>query len=379
MVTHLLSEDVKAIGLEVGFDLVGITTADPLPEAERAILERLRSGMLEGMPWITENRARRSCNPSALLSGSRSVIVLGKYYLRPEDPSSGPEPQGKIARYARGLDYHDTFRPMMARMVDLIAPRMGWRPSVRFFVDSSPLAEKAMAARAGVGWFGRNSCLLTPHHGSWVLMAEILTDLELEPDRPLERDCGRCRICLDNCPTGAIVTPHVVDARRCISYLTIEHRDAIPLELRPLMGDWIFGCDVCQEVCPHNRLLQPVADPALAAGSWLSSNPSLLALLKLDAGAFRRLFEGSPLLRAKRRGLLRNVAVALGNGRDPAAVPALSRALADEEWLVRAHSAWALGRIGGSVARSSLERALPAEEDPRVIDEIRLALQASGA
>ncbi len=369
-----LSEDVKNIAREAGFDLVGIADAEPLPEAEQAILERLRAGMLEGMGWITEDRVRLSCDLPGLLPGARSVIALAKYYLPPEEEPAGSGPRGKIARYAQGLDYHDTFRPRMTQVVDLLARAAGHRPAARFFVDSSPLAEKAVAARAGVGWFGRNSCLLTLHYGSWVLLAEILTDLELEADRPLERDCGRCRICLDRCPTGAIVEPYVVDARRCISYLTIEHKGAIPLELRPLMGDWIFGCDVCQEVCPYDRLARPVQDPDFAPPPALGSSPALLPLLELDGDGFRRLFKGSPVLRPKRRGLLRNVAVALGNALDPEAVPVLSRVLFDEEWLVRSHAAWALGEIGGRRAGAALESALPGEEDERVRGEIRRAL-----
>ena len=368
---------VKEWAHEVGFDLVGIAPAVPMPEAERAALKWVRSGMSAGMSWITEERTRLSCDPTRLLPGARSVIVLGMYYLSAADPTacSGGEPRGRIARYAWGEDYHGLFPPMMKRLLDLVAGATGRRPVARLFGDSGPLAEKALAGRCGVGWYGKNGCVLTPGYGSWVLLAEIVTDLDLEPDPPLERDCGRCRLCIEGCPTGAIVAPHVVDSRRCISYLTIEHRGAIPLELRSSMGDRVFGCDLCQEVCPHNRLASPRADPVLGLGSDPSGRPALAPLLELDAEGFRMLFRRSPISRPKRRGFLRNVAVALGNARDPAAVGALARAMEDEEPLVRSHAAWALGEIGGRMARASLERALARECDEAVRREIRSALE----
>ncbi|HEX2986747.1 MAG TPA: tRNA epoxyqueuosine(34) reductase QueG, partial [Chloroflexota bacterium] len=282
-------------------------------------------------------------------------------------------PRGRIARYALGDDYHDVLLSRVRQLLDAVSSSLGTRPAGRFFVDSSPLSERAVAARAGLGWFGKNSCLLTSR-GSWMLLAEIVTDLELQPDEPVRRDCGRCRICLDRCPTGALVGPYRLDARRCISYLTIEHRGAIPADLRPLIGDRIFGCDVCQEVCPHNRLARPCDEQAFAPRAGVGASPALLPLMSMDGARFKAMFRGSPVLRTKRRGLLRNVAVALGNSGDPAAVPALSAGLGDPEPLVRGHAAWALGRIGGIQARSALERALAAEADDEVRREIIAAL-----
>lgn len=374
-----LSENVKAWAREAGFDLVGIASAEPLPEAERSTREWLSAGMAAGMKWITEDRIGLSSDPSRLLPDARSVIALGKYYLPPQDDavSAAPGPRGKIARYAQGHDYHDVFPPRMAFFIDRLAQELGRRPATRFFVDSSPLAEKPVAVRSGIGFYGKNGCVLTSGHGSWVLLAEVLTDLELEPDMPLRRDCGRCRICMDRCPTGAIVAPYRVDARLCISYLTIEHKGHIPMELRKKMGSWIFGCDVCQEVCPYNRAAKPMEDPAFMPRVGVGPNPALIPLLGLDGRQFRELFEGSPILRPKRRGFLRNVAVALGNARDPIAAPVLTRSLGDEEPLVRSHSAWALGQIGGQEARTALERALRRETDEGVQQEIRLALDAS--
>ncbi len=374
-----LSDEIKGWALDEGFDLVGIAGVEPFPQAARSTREWLEAGMAAGMRWITEERIALSGDPSRLLSGSRSVITLGKYYLPPEENEAvaNTGPRGKIARYAQGHDYHDVFPPRMARFVDRLARELGRRPATRFFVDSSPLMEKAVAVRSGIGFYGKNGCVLTRGHGSWVLLAEILTDLELEPDMSQRRDCGRCRICMDRCPTGAIVAPYRVDARLCISYLTIEHKGAIPIELRSRLGNRIFGCDVCQEVCPYNRVAKPMDDPAFMPRVGIGPNPPLIPLLGLDGRRFRELFKGSPILRTKRRGLLRNVAVALGNARDPVAVPALARSLEDEEPLIRSHSAWALGQIGGHEAETVLGTALRREVDDAVLEEIRLAMDVS--
>ncbi len=369
------ADDLKGMAIEAGFDLAGITSVEPFLDAEASALSWLQEGMAAGMGWITDERIRLSCHPAQLLPGARSIIVLARAYPSRVESGSPPAegPTGCIARYAVGDDYHDLLPPRMRQLLDRISSMLGMRPASRLFVDSSPLLERAAAVRAGLGWFGKNSCLLTPR-GSWLLLAEIVTDLGLQPDRQIARDCGRCRICLDRCPTGALVAPYRLDARRCVSYLTIEHKGAIPVELRPLMGDRIFGCDVCQEVCPHNQLPRPFAERAFAPREGIGARPALLPLMSLGGPEFKALFRGSPILRAKRRGLLRNVAVALGNSGDPAAVPVLSAALEDPEPLVRGHAAWALGRIGGARARAGLERRLPVEPDEYVRGEIGAAL-----
>jgi epoxyqueuosine reductase len=234
--------------------------------------------------------------------------------------------------------------------------------------------DRAAAERAGVGWFGKNTNILTTSHGSWVFLGQVITDLELEPDRPLAKTCGNCVRCIPACPTGAIVAPYVIDNRRCISFLTIELRGPIPRELRPLMGDWVFGCDICQEVCPVNRKSQPGLEPAFRQRHDFAA-PQLIPLLDLDDEGFRERFRNSPIKRAKRIGLQRNVCVALGNIGDPSAVPALARALRSAEPLVRMHAAWALGRIGGQEASDALQAALACESDAAVIEEIELALE----
>jgi epoxyqueuosine reductase len=243
-------------------------------------------------------------------------------------------------------------------------------------VDTGRGVDRAVAVRAGVGWYGKNAMVLTPDAGSWVVLGELVTTVALPPDEPLFKGCGHCVRCLERCPTGALVAPGVVDSRRCISYLTIEHRGAIPRALRPLMGTWVFGCDVCQEVCPIDGALPTVASDPLAP--VLDPEPELVDLLRLTREEFRNRYHHTPVGRAGWAGLLRNACVALGNARDPAAVPALVEALRHEEPLVRGHAAWALGRIGGEAARCALETALAGEDDPDVRLELDDALRALG-
>jgi epoxyqueuosine reductase len=233
--------------------------------------------------------------------------------------------------------------------------------------------DRAWAERAGLGWIGKNTNVILMPRGSWFFLGEILTDSELPPDPPAGNHCGRCTRCIPACPTGAITAPYRLDARRCISYLTIEHRGPIPPALRPLIGTRIFGCDDCQEVCPWNRFATPTANPDFAERPE-QQTPALIPLLSMDEREFRSRFEGTAVLRAKRAGFLRNVAVALGNLRDPRAVPALCRALGeDPDPVVRGHAAWALGRIGGEAARAALDTAAAGEPDPEARGEIEAA------
>jgi epoxyqueuosine reductase len=243
------------------------------------------------------------------------------------------------------------------------------------FVDSGPVLERDFAGIAGIGWIGKNTHLISPKQGSWFFLGELFVDLPLAYDRPIRDRCGRCDLCIQACPTGAFVGPYVLDARRCISYLTIELKDWIPRSLRPLIGNHIFGCDICQEICPYNAKAPTSSEPAFAPRAGLYA-PQLISFLALDEREFRRRFSGSPILRAKRRGFLRNVAVALGNLKSTAAVPALIGALADDEALVRGHAAWALGEIGSADAIAPLERALESERDSETADEIRAAIVA---
>ena len=407
---------------ECGFDLVRVTSAREFTEDRDAALDRLQAGLMDGLPWFNESRVRRGSSPEALLPGARSVICLGLNYFQHGGDASAEFPAefpaGRVARYAWGEDYHRVVKKRMASYVAGLRLRLESDFGARWYIDDGPMLDRAAAGRSGLGWFGKNTNILTPELGSWVFLGQVITDLDLEEDQPLKKTCGSCVRCIDACPTGAIVAPYVLDNTRCISHLTIENRGEIPLDLRPLMGDWIFGCDICQDVCPVNRkdpsskptLWQraPAGDPGPSAGradvprgsKGLAHAPAgggkppeghpmekaaaslphkmatldLVSLLDMSEESFRSRFKGSPILRAKRVGLQRNACVALGNHRDERALPALGRALRHEEPLVRGHAAWALGRIGGSEARQALRLAAADESDPGVLREIGDAL-----
>jgi epoxyqueuosine reductase len=275
----------------------------------------------------------------------RSVVMVGRSYQPSEEvenPANGVP--GRVARYARGADYHDVLRRhLLALLAWLQAERPGCRG--RAVVDTAPLLERDFARRAGLGWFGKNTMLLNKHLGSYLFLGALLVDVELQPDAPhATQHCGTCTACLDACPTAAFPAPYRLDARRCISYLTIELRGPMPEELRPGVGDWLFGCDVCQEVCPWNRKAPPGADPELQGPPGAEALDAV-AVLALTEEEFRRQFRGTALTRAKRRGLARNAAVVLGNCGDARALPALRRALADPEPSVRDAAQWAIDAI----------------------------------
>lgn len=327
-----LGERARALG----FDRVAIGPAGPPPHG--AEFERwLDLGYAGTMAYLARGRAAR-LDPAALLPGVRSVIAVALSY-NGSDEADGWAP---VARYARGRDYHELMRPRLealgASLRELVGPDARWRVSV----DTSAVLERDLAARAGLGWIGKNTNLLDQTLGSFFFIGIVLTTVELQMDAPVADRCGTCTACLDACPTQAFVAPYVLDARRCISYLTIEHRGPIAPELRPRVGEWAFGCDVCQTVCPWNRKAAPASDPALRAAAPLEP---LDAWLGLDDAAFRRRFKGSALKRAKRSGLLRNAALVLGNRRRPAAAPALGRALDDPDPVVRDAAAWALEQV----------------------------------
>ncbi|MCH8868902.1 MAG: tRNA epoxyqueuosine(34) reductase QueG [Chloroflexi bacterium] len=364
---------VREYGAELGFDLVGITTAEPFLRDERAAIERVRAGMMDGLHWYTEERVRRANRPKVLLEGAQSVISLAISYNTGPPADDGNEPRGKIGRYAWGDDYHDVIKKRLRQFCDGLEARLGEPVRTRIFVDDGPMNDRAAAERAGLGWFGKNTNILTPSHGSWVFLAQVVTDMKLKPDTPLKKTCGSCVRCIDACPTGAIVAPYVLDNRKCISFLTIELRGPIPKDLRPLVGDWIFGCDICQDVCPVNKKAAESLEPAFQQRHDFSA-PELIPLLELDDEGFRERFRNSPVKRAKRVGLQRNVCVALGNIGDAAAIPALANALESDSPLVRGHAAWALGRIGGHEALASLQTASSRQQQEEVHEEIQDAL-----
>lgn len=365
---------VKEYAQELGFDLVRVTSAEDFVEDRAITQERVRTGLMDGLPWYTEERVRRGTSPQELLPGARSIICLGLNYYQPaSDTPPAPQPAGKVALYARGRDYHKVMKQRMKEYVAGLSARLATGVKARWYVDDGPMLDRAAARRSGLGWFGKNTNILTPELGSWVFLGQVITDLEMEPDGALKKTCGSCIRCIDACPTGAIIAPYVIDNARCISYLTIENRGPIPRELRPQMLDWVFGCDICQEVCPVNRKATVATEPAFQRKEL--SRVDLLELLALSEEEFREKFQGTPILRAKRVGLKRNACVALGNRKDRSAIPALARVLSEEEPLVRSHAAWALGQVGGQEARQALLEAMPSETDAEVLAEICAALE----
>jgi len=363
-----IREDARSLG----FGTIGFASASRSPYAER-----LEAWLAEGrhgtMRWMARDPERRS-DPRAVLAGAETVISLTVPYYRGDWPAEGAsEPRGRIARYAWGRDYHKRIRrrmKLLARAIAAACPEARWLA----YVDTGPMLDRAWAERSGVGWIGKNTNVILQGKGSWTFLGEILTDLRIEPDAPARNHCGTCARCIAACPTGAIVGPYQLDARRCISYLTIEHRGSIPLELRPAIGARVFGCDDCQEVCPWNRFAVKTSDPDFAERPE-QQTPELIPLLSLDEDAFRARYQGTALLRAKRAGFVRNVAVALGNLGDRRSVGPLARALdRDPEPLVRGHAAWALGRIGGDAAREALIVARGREASQEVLEEIHAAL-----
>jgi epoxyqueuosine reductase len=291
-----------------------------------------------------ERTARKRIAPGQVLSASRSIITLGvSYALSARADGSGPC-FGEIARYARYSDYHDVAGARLQALTEFVNRLGGGETRSLWYVDTGPLLERDLAQRAGLGFIGKHTNLISRKLGNWFFLAEIITTLELPPDEPEKNRCGSCRRCLDACPTGAIIAPFQLDARRCISYLTIELKGAIPAELRPAVGTRIFGCDDCLAACPWNRFARAGSMMAEHRRSELKT-PDLAELLSLDEAGFQARFAGTPILRAKWRGFLRNVCVALGNAGGPAALPALQRAASGPEPLIAEHALWAIGRI----------------------------------
>ncbi len=320
-------------------------------------------GAMEYMRRQSEKRR----NPGLVLEQAKTLIVAAMNYHTGHELSDEPL-RGKVSRYAWGDDYHGI---VMERLEKLEAFLHSEVPDVRTvsYVDTGPVMEKVWGAQTSLGWMGKHTNLITRERGSWFFLGVILADVELDFDASEGDFCGTCVRCMAACPTGAIVAPYVVDARLCISYLTIELRGKIPVLLRPLIGNRIFGCDDCQEVCPWNRFAVKTPEPGFQPHA-LTFNPSLASLVDITPGEFERRFRSSPIRRAKRDGLVRNVAVALGNSRSPEAVAPLSRALRDSSPLVRAHAAWAMKQIGTPDARNRLQQWLPSETDPSVLEEI---------
>jgi epoxyqueuosine reductase len=338
-----LPQAVKDEAHRLGFTLAGLTTPEPPPHWP-AYEHWLSMGRHGSMDYLAD---RRRANPCLVLPECRSILVLAMGYPNPGSTpqNKGPRPAGRVAAYAWGCDYHLFLPERLKTLASFIETQVGSPVPHRWYTDTGPLLERDLAQRAGLGWIGKNTCLIHPKIGSYFLLAEILLGIELEPDVPFSADhCGKCTRCITACPTGCILPDRTLDARRCLSYLTIENKNEIPPDLRLQMGNRVFGCDTCQQVCPWNRFANQEHDPAFNTRPGLS-NPDLVAELALRPQEFNLKFKDNPVLRSKRRGYLRNVAVALGNSGDPGALSALERAVQDSEPLVREHAIWALEQI----------------------------------
>ena len=333
-----LKQEIIDRARTLGFDSCKITAASPPRHAEE-FRSWLHEGAAGEMDWMSRSEEKR-CDPKQVLPGVRSVIVVALNYWQGEQQKPRGAARGRFARYAWGEDYHDVMLRKLEQLNGFLVARGGVQ---KYYVDTGPILERDHAAEAGIGWHGKSTMLIDPKLGTWFFLAEILTTLDLPADLPKPARCGSCRRCITACPTGAITEPHRLDARRCISYLTIELKGSIPLELRPLIGDRVYGCDDCLDACPWNRFASASREAAFAAGPAIGM--PLRDYLTLDDARFRDLFRRSPIKRIKRRGFLRNVCVALGNAGDRDDLPALEGAAADPEPLVAEHAKWAIERI----------------------------------
>ncbi len=337
------AEQIRAKALELGFDAVGFAPASLGPEARERLGAFIIAGQHGDMGWLAERIQERS-HPRALWAEARSVIALGLSYAPEGDPMATTRlaDRGNVSVYARHRDYHDVVKGMLKHLAQFVASRFG--PAVKVFVDTAPVMEKPLAAAAGLGWQGKHTNLVSRTHGSWLFLGEIYTSLVLPPDEPHADRCGTCTRCQTACPTDAFPAPYRLDATRCISYLTIEHRGPIPHEFRPLLGNRIYGCDDCLAVCPWNRFAQASRHAKLQPRADLTA-PALDRLAALDEAGFRAMFSGSPIKRIGRGRFARNVAVAIGNSADPALRPSAAALAADADPVVADAGAWAVARL----------------------------------
>ncbi|HSE96709.1 MAG TPA: tRNA epoxyqueuosine(34) reductase QueG [Blastocatellia bacterium] len=385
---------IKDAARDLGFEVAAITSAEPLTRDAAAFQRWRDAGFAAGMEYMTR-RPELHTDPKQLVPSALSLITLAINYYATAPQFEHEARFGKVARYAWGLDYHDVVKPRLLCLVAEIERIAGRSIYARCFVDAVPLLERAAAARAGLGFFGKNTNLLQPQKGSWYFLSEVLVDLELTPDdREVRVSCGSCRRCIDACPTHAFAAPFVLDSRRCISYLTIEHKGPIPRDQRESIGEWVFGCDICQEmrpeatkqgplpvivrgqselVCPFNRFAQETNWPEFRPEAGVGPRLDLAEVLSIETDEqFRARFKGTPLLRPKRRGLLRNAAIVARNIGCTAAVPALiERVIHDPEPLIRSHALWALAYLDSQKAANLIDRSL-LDPDPFVREEALL-------
>ena len=376
-----LTACVKLMAAECGLAVSAITSAEPFAGLAEHLEQHIDAGHLRGLDWYTKERAEGAADVHNLHPTARSIISVGLNYWPGRTETTGkPDDgvlRGRISRYAWGRDYHRVIKRRLKHLHARLEEHVGHPVEARTLIDTARVVDRAIAARSGLGWFGKNACIITPGFGSWLLLGEMVVDIDLVPDAPMDKDCGRCTICINRCPTGAIVAPYTIDAPTCISFLTIEERGPIPHDLRPRMQDWVYGCDVCQETCPYTGNATIADDPELIPGSIDNAYPSLHWLLRMTNEEFGAVYFGTPVPRTKRRGLARNAAIAIGNTGSEADVPILIEALrTHDEPLVRGHVAWALGRLGDRDARAAVDRAWSTDPDEAVRTEAALALEA---
>jgi epoxyqueuosine reductase len=353
---------VRARACALGFDAVGFAAPEAVAEAGNRLADFVAAGLHGDMGWLADTLTRRR-SPRALMPDARAVVMVGLNYAPHRDPLAdlNKRDRGTVSVYARNRDYHDVVKGRLKELAGWMHATLGG--AVKLFVDTAPVLEKPLAEAAGLGWQGKHTNLVSRRHGSWLFLGSVFTTLELAADAAEGDRCGRCRRCLDVCPTDAFPAPYRLDARRCISYLTIEHKGHIPRALRPLMGNRVYGCDDCLAVCPWNKFARPATEPGLIARDELAA-PRLADLAALDDASFRKLFAGSPVKRTGRDRFVRNVLIAIGNGTDGRLVPAAQRLLDDPSPLVRAAAVWALSRL----LPARRFAALRAEHGPREAD-----------
>jgi epoxyqueuosine reductase len=365
---NTVKERLKARARDIGFDTAAIAPASLADETGDNLAAFLELGRHGDMEWMAAHTDRRR-SPTALWAQARSALVVATNYSPEIDPMARLEAAstGVVSVYALRRDYHDVMKGKLKQLANWLARDADC--NVKVFVDTAPLMEKPLAERAGLGWQGKHTNLVSRQFGSWLFLGVLLTDLELEPDAPEADHCGQCRACLDICPTTAFPAPYQLDARRCISYLTIEHKGHIAREFRAAMGNRIYGCDDCLAVCPWNKFAKAGSEARLAVNDELAA-PALADLAELDDAAFRKLFRGTPVKRTGRDRFVRNVMIAIGNSGDSSLLPVVRRRLSDASSLVRAMAVWALSRLGDRGEFAALKaRHLPGEADGQVRHE----------
>lgn len=371
-----LKDDLKAEALRLGFSLFGVTLPDT-PDHLQNYLDWIQAGHHAAMDYLArQDSVNKRANPRFLMPEVKSIVVLGANYpFHCRDDSNNNPLLGQVSAYAWSVDYHKLLKERANQLLEWLKTRFPQFSRAHIYIDSAPVLERSLAWRAGLGWIGRNGCLIHPRLGSFFFLVEIFLDIDISLDEPVTRDlCGNCHRCLDACPTHCILPNRTIDARRCISFLTIENKGDIPRDLRPAMGSRIFGCDVCQQVCPWNQ-------KAFSLGpsdySLFQSQPlqiTLMDAIHTTKDEFFRIYQYSPILRAHYEGFLRNIIVAMGNSRDECVIPALVSVSEHSAPLIRSHVAWALGQFQSPESVLALKQALQKEQHPSVLEEIRNAL-----